>query len=248
MNYSWNWGVLLQPTGVGSEVYWQWLATGFGWLLVIGSAGWLIALVIGTILGIMRTLPNKTARTIGTVYVSVFRNIPLLIQLFFWFYVVPTWLTPGLQKWWFQDLSPNTSAVISASIGLGLFTAARIVEQVRTGIESLPKGQSNAAYALGFSLPQAYRHIILPQAFRVILPPLSSELTNCFKNASVASLVGVTELISQTKTISEYTQNNLEVYTYATIIYLLFNLVLIFLMGQLEKRLRIKGQIVGGEA
>ncbi len=122
------------------------------------------------------------------------------------------------------------------------------MEQVRTGIESLSKGQSNAAYALGFSLPQAYRHIILPQAFRVILPPMSSELTNCFKNASVASLVGVTELISQTKTISEYTQNNLEVYTYATIIYLLFNLVLIFLMGQLEKRLRIKGQIDGGEA
>ena len=138
--------------------------------------------------------------------------------------------------------------MLSASIGLGLFTAARIVEQVRTGIESLPKGQVNAAYALGFTIPQAYKQVLLPQAFRIILPPLSSELTNCFKNASVASLVGVTELISQTKTISEYTQNNLEVYTYATIIYLLFNLVLIFLMGQLEKRLRIKGQIDGGEA
>ncbi|MFW2176606.1 MULTISPECIES: amino acid ABC transporter permease [unclassified Moraxella] len=248
MNYSWNWGVLLQPTGVGSEVYWQWLATGFMWLLVIGSVGWLIALMVGTVLGIMRTLPNKTARTIGTAYVSFFRNIPLLIQLFFWFYVVPTWLTPSLQKWWFQELSPNTSAVISAGIGLGLFTAARIVEQVRTGIESLPKGQLNAGYALGFTLPQTYRYVVLPQAFRVILPPLSSELTNCFKNASVASLVGVTELISQTKTISEYTQNTIEVYTFATIIYLLFNLTLIFMMGQLEKRLRIKGQIDGGDA
>ncbi len=248
MNYSWNWGVLLQPTGVGSEVYWQWLATGFGWLLVIGSVGWLIALIVGTVLGIMRTLPSKTARMIGTAYVSLFRNVPLLIQLFFWFYVVPTWLTPALQNWWYKELSPNTSAVISASIGLGLFTAARIIEQVRTGIESLPKGQSNAAYALGFRLPQVYRYVVLPQAFRVILPPMSSELTNCFKNASVASLVGVTELISQTKTISEYTQNNIEVYTFATIIYLLFNLTLIFIMGQLEKRLRIKGQIDGGEA
>lgn len=248
MNYSWNWGVLLQPTGVGNEVYWQWLLTGFKWLLVIGGSGWLIALIIGTILGIMRTLPNKTARAIGTVYVSFFRNIPLLIQLFFWFYVAPTWLTPALQKWWFQELDPNTSAVISASIGLGLFTAARIVEQVRTGIESLPKGQTNAAYALGFTLPQTYRHIVLPQAFRVILPPMSSELTNCFKNASVASLVGVTELISQTKTISEYTQNNIEVYTFTTIIYLLFNLVLIYFMTWLEKKLRIKGQIDGGGA
>ena len=149
MNYSWNWGVLLQPTGVGTEVYWQWLLTGFKWLVVIGATGWLIALVIGTILGIMRTLPNKTARAIGTAYVSFFRNIPLLIQLFFWFYVAPTWLSPALQTWWFQELDPNMSAVISASIGLGLFTAARIIEQVRTGIESLPKGQTNAAYALG---------------------------------------------------------------------------------------------------
>lgn len=248
MNYNWNWSVLLQPTGVGSEVYWQWMLTGFGWLLVIGSIGWLIAMVIGTILGIMRTLPNKTARAIGTAYVSFFRNVPLLIQLFFWFYVMPTWLTPSIQKWWFQELTPNTSAVISASIGLGLFTAARIVEQVRTGIESLPKGQANAGYALGFTTPQVYRFVLLPQAFRVILPPLSSELTNCFKNASVASLVGVTELISQTKTISEYTQNNIEVYTFATIIYLLFNLTLIFMMGQLEKRLRIKGQIDGGDS
>lgn len=247
MNYNWNWGVIFQSTGVGNEHYWQWLLSGFGWLLLIGGVAWLIALSIGTVLGIMRTLPSVTAQRIGTAYVTLFRNVPLLVQLFFWFYVVPTWLTPSLQQWWFQDLQPTTTAMISATIGLGLFTAARITEQVRTGIQSLPKGQTNAAYAMGFSIPQVYRYVLLPQAFRVILPPLSSELTNCFKNASVASLVGVMELISQTKTISEYTQNNLEAYTYATIIYLLFNLTLIFLMGQLEKRLRIPGLIEGGQ-
>ncbi|WP_019520858.1 amino acid ABC transporter permease [Faucicola boevrei] len=253
MNYTWDWGVLLNPTGVGSEVYWQWLAKGFGWLLVIGTVGWLIALIIGTVLGIMRTLPNtnpvnKVARFIGTAYVSFFRNVPLLIQLFFWFYVMPMWLPDSIQKWWLQDLNPNTSAVISASIGLGLFTAARIIEQVRTGIESLPKGQANASYALGFKTSQVYRYVLLPQAFRVILPPLSSEMTNCYKNASVASLVGVAELISQTKTISEYTQNTIEVYAFATLIYLVFNLLIIFLMTKLEQRLRIKGQIDGGLA
>lgn len=248
MNYHWNWGVLWQATGVGQELYWQWLAKGFGWLLVIGTVGWLIALVIGTVLGIMRTLPNKFARAIGTAYVNFFRNVPLLIQLFFWFYVMPEFLTPALKTWWLQGLHPNTSAVISASIGLGLFTAARIVEQVRTGIESLPKGQTNAAYALGFRTKEVYRFVLLPQAFRVILPPLSSEMTNCYKNASVASLVGVSELISQTKTISEYTQNTIEVYAFATLIYLVFNLLIIYGMGLLEKRLRIKGQIEGGEA
>ncbi|WP_323841153.1 MULTISPECIES: amino acid ABC transporter permease [unclassified Moraxella] len=245
MNYHWNWGVLLQPTGVGGELYWHWLLTGLGWLLVIGSAAWLIALVIGSVLGVMKTLPNKTARTIATVYVGFFRNVPLLIQLFFWFYVAPSFLTQTMQDWWFKSLSFNTTAVISASVGLGLFTAARIIEQVRTGIESLPRGQANAGYALGFNTAQVYRHVLLPQAFRVILPPMSSELTNCFKNASVASLVGVAELISQTKTISEYTQNHFEVYTFATIIYLIFNMTLIFGMTVLEKKVRIKGQIGG---
>lgn len=245
MNYNWNWGVLFESTGIGNELYWHWLLKGFGWLLVIGSTAWIIALVIGSVLGVMKTLPNKAARTIATMYVGFFRNVPLLVQLFFWFYVAPTLLTESLRNWWFTSLSFNTSAVISASIGLGLFTAARIIEQVRTGIESLPKGQANAGYALGFSTAQVYRHVLLPQAFRVILPPMSSELTNCFKNASVASLVGVAELISQTKTISEYTQNNFEVYTFATIIYLIFNMTLIFGMTWLEKKVRIKGQIGG---
>lgn len=247
MNYSWNWGVLFEPTGIGDGIYLHWILTGLGWLLLIGSIAWLIAMVIGTVLGIMRTLPSKTARAIGTGYVTFFRNIPLLVQLFFWFYVAPGWLTPVLQEWWYKGLSPNTSAMISASIGLGLFTAARIIEQVRTGIHSLPTGQSNAAFALGFTTAQAYKEVLLPQAFRVILPPLSSELTNCFKNASVASLVGVMELISQTKTISEYTQNNIEIYTYATIIYLLFNLTLIALMGLLERKLRVPGLIAEGQ-
>lgn len=85
MNYSWNWGVLLQPTGIGQELYWHWLVKGFGWLLVIGTVGWLIALMIGTVLGIMRTLPNKTARAIGTAYVSFFAMCHCLFSCFFGF-------------------------------------------------------------------------------------------------------------------------------------------------------------------
>jgi glutamate/aspartate transport system permease protein len=193
----------------------------------------------------MRTLPNKTARAIGTAYVTIFRNVPLLIQLFIWFYVAPNFLPGSLHDWWVNDLSASTSALISASIGLGLFTAARVCEQVRTGIEALPTGQVNAGYALGFSTAQLYRHIILPQSFRTILPPLSSELTNCVKNTSIASLVGVAEIISQMKTISEYTQNTIEIYTYVTIIFIVINICLIQLMTLLEKRLRIPGLIAG---
>lgn len=246
MNYNWNWRVLLENTGIGNEIYLQWLATGLMWLIGIGAIAWCIALVLGTVLGVMRTLPNAFCRSFASAYVNLFRNIPLLIQLFFWFYVVPGTFSEGMRQWWFNDLSPNQSAMLSASIGLGLFTAARICEQVRTGIESLPKGQQAAAKALGFRTPAIYGTVLLPQAFRVILPPLGSELTNCFKNASLASLVGVAELVSQVKTISEYTQNNFEVYTYATIIYLVFNLLLLQMMQHLEKRLRIPGQVKEG--
>ena len=202
-------------------------------------------MVLGSILGIMRTLPSPTARAIGTAYVTIFRNVPLLIQLFIWFYVVPNFLPEGIRNWWMNDLGANTTALISASIGLGLFTAARVCEQVRTGIEALPLGQTNAGYAMGFSTAQLYRYIILPQSFRTILPPLSSELTNCVKNTSVASLVGVAEIISQMKTISEYTQNTIEIYTYVTLIFIMINVCLIGFMNFLEKRLHVPGLIAG---
>lgn len=247
MGYSWNWGVLFDSTGIGNETYLNWVLSGIGWLFLIGSIAWIIAMVLGTALGIMRTLPSKPMRMIASSYVAIFRNVPLLVQLFIWYYVVPNFFPEGLKQWWFFGLAPNTSAMLSASVGLGLFTAARICEQVRTGIQSLPKGQSNAAYALGFTTAQIYRQVLLPQSFRVILPPLSSELTNCFKNASVASLVGVSELISQTKTIAEYTQNNLEIYTYATLIYLVINLALIMFMSFLERKYRVPGLMAEGK-
>lgn len=245
MNYSWNWGVLFQPTGVGDTTYLNWIVTGLGWPLVIAVVAWSIAMVLGSILGIMRTLPSKTARGIGTAYVTIFRNVPLLIQLFIWFYVVPNFLPTTIKLWWMNDLGANTTALISASVGLGLFTAARVCEQVRTGIEALPVGQLNAGYAMGFSTAQLYRYVILPQSFRMILPPLSSELTNCVKNTSVASLVGVAEIISQMKTISEYTQNTIEIYTFVTIIFIVINFCLIQAMNMLEKRLRVPGLIAG---
>lgn len=245
MNYSWNWGVLFQPTGVGDTTYLNWIFTGLGWLFVIALVAWSIAMALGSILGIMRTLPSPAARAISTAYVTLFRNVPLLIQLFIWFYVVPNFLPEVIRSWWINDLGANTTALISASIGLGLFTAARVCEQVRTGIEALPLGQSNAGYAMGFSTAQLYRYVILPQSFRTILPPLSSELTNCVKNTSVASLVGVAEIISQMKTISEYTQNTIEIYTYVTLIFIVINVCLIAFMNFLEKRLRVPGLIAG---
>ncbi|WP_240314941.1 amino acid ABC transporter permease [Chromobacterium haemolyticum] len=128
---------------------------------------------------------------------------------------------------------------------MGLFTAARVCEQVRTGIEALPRGQRNAAQAMGFTLPQAYRHVLLPQAFRIIIPPLTSEFLNIFKNSSVASLIGLMELLAQTKQTAEFSANIFEAFTLATIIYFVLNMSLMTLMAWIERRVRIPGMMGG---
>jgi glutamate/aspartate transport system permease protein len=247
MNYTWNWGVLSQSTGIGDETYLDWIVSGLGWLFTIGSIAWIIAIVFGYGFGRDADIAQCLGAPHRHFVCHHFSQYPLIGAVVCLVLRGAYLVASSIQQWWVNDLGSNTTALISASVGLGLFTAARICEQVRTGIESLPKGQKNAGYALGFTTPQLYKTVVLPQSFRVILPPLSSELTNCFKNASIASLVGVSELISQVKTISEYTQSTIEVYAYATLIYIVLNLSLIGIMGLLERKLRVPGLIAGGK-
>ncbi len=137
MNYNWDWGVFFKSTGVGSETYLDWFISGLGWTVGIAAVAWIIALLLGSVLGVMRTVPNRLVSGIATAYVELFRNVPLLVQLFIWYFLIPDMLPEGLQEWYKQDLNPTTSAFISVVICLGLFTAARVCEQVRTGIQAL---------------------------------------------------------------------------------------------------------------
>lgn len=246
MNYHWDWGIFFKPTGIGQEIYMDWFLSGLSWTISISLVGWMLALLLGTILGVLRSLPHRGLSSIASVYVSVFRNIPLLVQLFVWYFIIPDYLPENLEIWFKQDIKPETSAFISVVICLGLFTAARVCEQVRTGIQSLPRGQVNAAYALGFTQWQAYRHILLPQAFRIIIPPLTSEFLNIFKNSSVASLIGLMDLLAQTKQTAEFTANLFEAFTLATIMYFVLNMSLMLLMRRVEKRVRVPGLIALG--
>lgn len=246
MNYHWDWGVFFKPTGIGAEVYLDWFVSGMLWTIALSLTGWLIALLLGTVLGVARTLPNRWISGLATAYVNLFRNVPLLVQLFVWYFLVPDWLPEPAQVWLKQDLNPATSAFLSVVLCLGLFTAARVCEQVRTGIEALPRGQISAAYALGLNLRQAYRHVLLPQAFRIIIPPLTSEFLNIFKNSSVASLIGLMELLAQTKQTAEFTANLFEAFTLATVIYFALNMSLMYLMRWVEKKVRVPGLIALG--
>ena len=246
MNYQWDWGIFFKPTGIGDEIYLDWFVSGLGWTLAIALAAWAVALLLGTLLGVLRTVPNRTLAGLAGAYVELFRNVPLLVQLFLWYFLVPDLLPAPLQTWFKQDLSPAASAYLSVVVCLGLFTAARVCEQVRTGIQALPRGQAAAARALGFSLPQIYRHVLLPQALRIVIPPLTSEFLNIFKNSAVASLIGLMELLAQTKQTAEFSANLFEAFTLATLIYFVLNMGLMLLMRQVEKKVAIPGLLAAG--
>ncbi|MEY3201246.1 MAG: hypothetical protein RIR70_796 [Pseudomonadota bacterium] len=243
MAYNWNWGVFLQDTGIGNgETYLDWLITGLKWTLSLGLSAFAIALVVGAVMGVFRTTPNKILSSIGTCYVELFRNIPLLVQLFLWYFVLPELLPFGLGEK-FKQMNPLWQQFLAAMVCLGLFTAARVAEQVRAGIQSLPRGQQAAALALGLTLPQTYRHVMLPMAFRLIVPPMTSEFMNVFKNSAVATTIGLIELSRQAQQLVDYTAQAYESFIAVTLIYLVINASTMYVMRWVETKTRVPGFI-----
>ncbi|MGQ5521685.1 amino acid ABC transporter permease [Chitinimonas sp. PSY-7] len=245
-HYQWNWAIILEQVAGTEEYYYQWLLTGLGWTVATALSAWVLALVLGSLVGTLRTAPNKLLAGAATAYVELFRNIPLIVQLFLWFYVLPEMLPKSAGFWMKQDMP--MPEFITAAVGLGLFTSARVAEQVRTGIMALSSGQRNAGLALGFTLPQVYRYVILPMAFRIVIPPMTSEFMNVFKNSAVALAIGVTELTFQMRQITgEYAPGNpIEVMTIVSLIYLILAFSVNRLMAFIERRTQVPGFISGG--
>jgi glutamate/aspartate transport system permease protein len=211
----------------------------------LSLTAWAIALVVGSLMGVLRTVPNRFLYGISTVYVEVFRNVPLLVQLFIWYFVAPELLPAGIGNA-IKQANPFVQQFLAAMVCLGLFTGARVCEQVRAGINSLSKGQKSAALALGFKLPQTYRYVLVPMAFRIIVPPLTSELLNIFKNSAVASTIGLLELAAQGRQLVDYTAQPYESFIAVTLLYAALNLVLMGFMRLVEARSRVPGFISGG--
>lgn len=240
MKYNWNWGILFEASPEGKGTYFEMLLSGLMWTLTTAFFAWIVALALGVSIGVLRTLPNRAGRIIGDAYVELFRNIPLLVQLFLWYFVLPE-LVPEKFGNWLKQL-PN-AAFYTAVIGLGLFMSARVAEQVRAGVFSLPKGQHMASTALGMTTAQTYRYILLPMVFRVILPPLTSELLNTIKNTSVALTIGLMELTARARSMQEFSFQVFEAFTVATILYLITNIVVTFAMRKLEKSVAVPGYL-----
>ncbi len=247
MNYNWNWGILLQPEPGGSGSYLQYLLVGLGWTLATALAAWVIALAIGLVLGTLRTTPLKWIVRLGNAYVEVFRNVPLIVQMFLWFFVLPEVLPTGLGDW-MKQMPPPWGSYVPAVLCLGIYTSVRVAEQVRAGIQSLPRGQGMAGTALGLSLPQTYRYVILPMVMRIMLPPLTSEFMNIIKNSSVALTIGLLELTGRARAMQEFSFQVFEAFAAATVIYLLTNLVVVLGMRALERKVRVPGLITAQSA
>jgi len=244
--YKWRWEIFLeQPPGGGGATYLDWVFAGLRLTAAVSLGAWVIALAWGSVMGVFRTYPNKLLRAISTAYVEVFRNIPLLVQLFIWYVVIPE-LVPASLGTWFKQLNPLLQQFLAAMLCLGFFTGARISEQVRAGIESLARGQKAAGLALGFTMPQTYRYVLLPMAFRLIVPPLSSEILNLFKNSAVASTIGLLELAAMGRQLVDYTAQPYESFIAVTLLYVVLNLLILLLMRWVEGKARVPGFMGGG--
>jgi glutamate/aspartate transport system permease protein len=241
MNYHWNWGIFLEQVKGGDELYLNWLLTGFGWTVAVSLSAWVIALTLGILFGVLRTVPSKALVGAATAWVELFRNIPLLVQMFLWFFVVPELLPADWGLWVKQELPAKE--FFTATICLGLFTSSRVAEQVRAGIQALPHGQRMAGLAMGLTLPQTYRYVLLPTALRMVVPPLTSEFMNVFKNSSVAFAIGVMELTFQAKQMQEDSEQGIETFLAVTLLYFVCAFTANRVMAVIERRTRIPGTI-----
>jgi glutamate/aspartate transport system permease protein len=244
LGYNWNWGILLEQEPGGSGTWLQYLLVGLEWSLATALAAWVIALVVGSIVGTLRTTTNKWVVRLGDAYVEIFRNIPLIVQMFLWFFVFPEFLPKGLGDA-IKQMPPPWSAFIPAVLCLGVFTSVRVAEQVRAGIQSLPKGQRYAGLAMGLSLAQTYRYVLLPMAYRIIIPPLTSESMNIIKNTSVAFAVSIAELTMFAMQAQEETSRGVEVYIAVTVLYFVSAFAVNRLAHFIEGRVQVPGMIGG---
>ena len=232
--YDFDWGVLWrQPYGI-------WLLQGLWWTIKIGFVAWIVAFFLGVLIGTLRVTPWRWLRFISTAYTEIFRNIPFLVQLFFWYYAGPMIFGESLGRQINQIVGLNFYVAILA---LGLYTASRVAEHMRAGFASISRDQYQAVLSTGMTQYQMYRYVIIPYALRIIIPPLTTEFLTIFKNSSVAMTIGVAELTFMSYRIDAETFHGLEATTGAMVIYLILGLTVVRAMGIIEARFKIPGMI-----
>jgi His/Glu/Gln/Arg/opine family amino acid ABC transporter permease subunit len=217
----------------------HWLLQGLITTLELSALAWLLAVFLGILAGALRTVKFVPLRAAATFYVEFFRNVPLLVWMFFWYFGVPPLLPRPVQDWLFN----HGAEFWAGMFALGVYHGARMSEVIRSGIQSIPRTQFEASVATGLTVFQAYRLVILPIALRLIVPPGTNESLNLLKNSSVALTISVAELTFQTRQIETYTAKAIEALTAGTLIYLVLCLSIATIMSRLERRFAIPGLI-----
>jgi His/Glu/Gln/Arg/opine family amino acid ABC transporter permease subunit len=234
VSYRFDWSVLWSGQSGA------WLLQGLLTTLEISALAWVLAVALGILSGALRTVPLAVLRAGAAFYVEFFRNVPLLVWMFFWYFGVPPLLPRAVQDWLFN----HGAEFWAGMFALGVYHGARMSEVIRSGIQSIPRTQFEAAAAMGLTVWQAYRLVIVPIALRLIVPPTTNESLNLLKNSSVALTISVAELTFQTRQIETYTARAIEALTAGTVVYLALCLGIAWVMGRVERRVAIPGLIV----
>lgn len=203
---------------------WSAFISGFGWTVLSSILALFFSLIIGSLFAILEVMPNKAARVIGNVYVEIFRNIPLLVITMFFYLVIPLYIV-------------KINGFTAGTIGLTIYTSAFIAETVRAGINSVDVGQMEAARAQGMTFWQAMKNVVLPQAFKLVIPPLGNQFVNLVKNSSVLAFVAGFDLMYQGNAIASQTFETVNTYVVVGLFYLVITLPISYYMQHLERKL-----------
>jgi len=235
LSYDFKWSILW------TDPYGSWMLEGIWITIKLGLICWFIALILGTLIGTLRVTPWKPFRLFATGYTEIFRDVPLLVQLFFWYFAAPRILPHTWEMYLYKGI-PNSEFWIVV-VGLSLYTSSRVAEHIRAGMQSISDDQYNAALSTGFTQFQTYRYVIIPYAIRLVIPPLTTECLTVFKNTSLAMTVAVLETTFMSQQVEAYTFHGIEATTGACVVYMVITLVVVMIMGLVEKRLAVPGLI-----
>jgi polar amino acid transport system permease protein len=221
LTYQFDWSI------VTSGKYFEWLVSGLMLTLQISTVGIVFSFIIGLLIAVMRMSHIRPVRWFAHAYLEFFRNTPLLVQIFFWYFgsykILPVFINDWLNKTGFE--------FAAAAIALTIYTSAFIAEDIRSGVLSIPKEQMEAARSAGFSYLRSMQYIILPQAVRITIPPLVNQFLNVAKNSSLAMTIGVMEMTYQARQVESYTFKGFEAFTAATVVYLVLSIVITALVN-----------------
>lgn len=226
LNYHFDWAI------VTSGQYFEWIVSGIKVTIELSVVSIALSFLLGLLIAVMRMSTVKPVLWLSHAYLEFFRNTPLLVQIFFWYFGSYQILPQAANDW----LNSVNFEFAAAVIALTIYTSAFIAEDIRSGVRSIPKEQMEAARSSGFSYLRSMQYIVLPQAVRLTIPPLINQFLNLTKNSSLAMTIGVAELTYQARQVEAYTFKGFEAFTAATVVYLVISLIITWLMTLYSKK------------